>query len=464
MSTRAVLLAVLTLAACDDDNPARHLDGGTVDSPTAMIDAPSTPNPVTLTVTFNGIPQAGIVVHFQNADSTLVATEMTDSIGVASHVMAAGGYVTAVDPFVTAAGLGTSSQLRTFAGVKPGDHLKLTAGFNAPSTIDMTVTLPVQADTQTVRYLVTSTCSPSPRGFTSSGSGSQPSGAMSFDAACTTADILAVKYDVNSGVVGYIFVADQAITANGTLDYSSKSYATPTPRTYTFNNKPQTMASINIEQHLGNSPGELANLTGSTTGMPDATTIGIPTLPNSVGVLQAGARNGMSYHSLLDWGPVATTPYTTDMGARKLVDISNAGYDVATHSITWTEGSGAVPQLDFVELFATRSTTTMTFGLDWRVVAPHVAGSLMLPVVPVGAVDYNIDADDNVDINILSFMKLPGGYDAIRANGFTLEDIVAFSQVWPLLATGSGSAEVVMYAPIQPEFTARTTLRHRARR
>ena len=464
MAIRAVLLAALTLAACDEDNPARHLDGGTVDSPTTMIDAPDTPSPVTLTITYNGIPQAGVTVHYQNADSTLVATEQTDSAGVASHVIAAGGYVTAVDPYEGANGLPTST-LRTFAGVKPGDHLKLSSGYVA-SHIFMTVTLPVQGDTQTTRYSVNSPCSPFPKEFTSSGSGFQPSGLMPFARTCPTTDIVAVAYDANGAVTGYFSVVGQTITADGTLDYSAKSYAQPTNKTYTFTNKPGTLTSIGVEQHIGNTNGEFALVSSTATGSPDATTtMGIPTVANALGIVQTSGRALSSFHTLLDWGTLNTNAFTTDVGARKLVDISGATFDIASHSVGWTEGTGVAPDLTYVSIFGTRTTSTTTFGIDWILVGPHIAGSVVFPVLPVGAVDYNLDSDDSVDLSDLSMVKVPGGYDAIRANAFSLEDLVNSGNAFPIVTSASGSASLVTFSPLVPERKAPpTVLRHRAKR
>jgi hypothetical protein len=86
----------MLLAACGDDDPVRHLDGGVIDS--SMIDAPMN-QPVTLTVTSDGAPQVGVKVYFQGADSSVISNAMTDASGVASALMPGGGFVTAVDPY-----------------------------------------------------------------------------------------------------------------------------------------------------------------------------------------------------------------------------------------------------------------------------------------------------------------------------------------------------------------------------
>src|SRR5258706_3224479 len=119
---RRVLLVVVLVAACGDDSN-RHI----MDAPIVVPDGPTPdvpPTPVTLTVTIDGVPHANVPVYFQNSDSHLVSATKTDASGVASAVLVAGGFVTAVDPYSTAFGL-PQNNLYTFAGVKPGDNLLL---------------------------------------------------------------------------------------------------------------------------------------------------------------------------------------------------------------------------------------------------------------------------------------------------------------------------------------------------
>jgi hypothetical protein len=463
MSTRKLLLLAALFAGCDEDDPVRHLDGGvTIDSP--MIDAPVNITPVTLTITVNGAAQEGIVVHFQNADSTLVATEMTDANGKASHVINAGGYVTAVDPFPAAAGLPSTTALRTFAGVKPGDNLKLSDSIGS-SNVTMTVTLPVQGDPSITKYTVGSSCTPFPEAFPSTGSGFQPTGPVEFLPTCATADIIATSYNNSGAVVGYFVVAGQTVTANATIDYSSKSYTAPTNRTYTFNNKPGDLYPLAVIERIGLGGGEILKVEGTTS---DTLTMGIPTVANGVSVVSAYADSATtnSHHMLFDWGPVSTTAFTTDVGARKLANITAASFDAASHMLSWTEANGAAPEFSYVGLFATRTTTTSTFGVDWYMIAPRTAANAKFPKLPVGAVDYNPDADDIINIGEITLGKVPGGYDAIRANGFLLDEIVSYNRDLVIAMTATGSAELVSYRQLLKELTVKRspTLRHRVRR
>jgi hypothetical protein len=124
---RRFLILPLALVGCGDDGNSGRL----ADAPTGSIDAPTDaagqPDaPVTWTVTNSGLPVPGVRVHFLGSDDAMVATVNTEAAGTASAVVAAGGSVTALDPFLLAGGGTAPDDIRTFAGVVPGDHLVLT--------------------------------------------------------------------------------------------------------------------------------------------------------------------------------------------------------------------------------------------------------------------------------------------------------------------------------------------------
>ena len=467
MHKRALFVFAL-LAACGDDDPARHLDGGvTIDSPEALIDAPTAP--VTLTIKRNGVAQSNIVVHFQNADSTLVATEMTDGSGTASHVMAPGGYVSAIDPYVVAAGLPTS-QVYTFAGVKPGDHLQL--GNRTSGNISMTVTLPVQSGSEITKYVMDSACSPFHTAYNSSGSGSSPVFSLPFHSTCTNTDVLVAGLNDSDDVVAFFFVPDVTVTANGALNYSSKTYSTPTSRSYTYNTA-TGLTPVELTQFIGSAKGAVMRIFHSTTGTPNTATVPLPNFTNAIGLTEATTRSiAESQHEILDWGPLVTTPLTSDVGARKLVDVSAPSFDAATHTLSWTEGTGVAPDGDYVGIFVNRTLpSNNNFGVEWRMVAPHTGASAKFPTLPVGPVDYNADDDDIVDPIVLLLAKLPpAGYDAMRANGFDFDGILDEGNYFDIVTTtgaSSGSAALVMW--VEPgTFVAPMkrvdVLRHRTRR
>ena len=463
MGKRA-LFVLAVVAACGDDGPAHHLDGGvtSIDSDlTPMPDASF--GPVSLTIQVNGVPRPNIVVHFQNADSSLVATEMTNSTGTATHMMGPGGYVTAIDPYVAP---NAYSRLYTFAAVKPGDHLQLFKKGNVNNTA-MSIKLPVQDDAAITRYVVTSSCTSDPTTMTSTGSGFQPMSTMVFKVNCTAADILATAFNSANEIVEYFLVSDQTITANGQLNYANKTYSPPTSWTYTFNNTAD-LSTLEVNQSIYTAKGPVYSLP-----MTNASTATL-TLPTFTGAIEFSHVAAFSLatgalHLFFDWGPLAT-PFLSDLGARKLVDVTDPVFDNAAQTLAWTEAAGATPDSDYVDIDIQRTTATNNnFGVDWQMVAPHTGASVKFPTLPVGAVDYNADADDIVGFYNVALIKTQGGYDAIRANGFIFERIVDGNEYNDLVSTTPGSVEVVIWQePLslhRPASTGRLdVLRHRTRR
>jgi hypothetical protein len=439
-----LFVAILGLAtACDEDNPARHLDGGTTDSPEQMIDAPVAPEPVTVTVKSVGIGQAGVVVHFQKADSTLVATEMTDATGVASHVLEAGGYVTVLNPFPPApAGLpnGPSQDIRTFAGVKPGDHLRVeeTAGEETPP-INMTLTLPPQTDGNIAHYDIVSSCGGNQIDFSGSG-GSNPTGVVSFYN-CTTTDILVIAKDDTYTPYKFFFVPNQAITADGALDYSGQTLGDLTTRTYDVGDKPTNVFGIDVRQVIGTARGELVEYSSATTGTTPATaSLTFPAIANGLSLITISAYTGMMQHYGLEWGALATTPYSTDFGGHMLPEISAYSFDAATHTISWTATGGAAPDFVEVELSGYRNTSTEVRRVEWKIVAPYTAGTTTLPTLPAGTFDLNFTEADGVSVRNILVGDIPnGGYDAVRAPFFAIDP---YERPEDVVVGASGTAQI----------------------
>jgi hypothetical protein len=428
----------LGVGACDDDNPARHLDAGMSDS-TVMIDAPVSALPVTVVVKLGGVGQQGVVVHFQNADSSLVATEMTDATGTASHLLNAGGYVTAIDPFPsppvpTGVQPGPSHDIRSYAGVKPGDTLRIEEGGEVPGT-SMTVTLPPQTDSNISYYDIAHTCGGTGYVAGTGSGGGTPSDIVSFYA-CTSADILVVAIDGNDEPVNYFFVPNQAITADGTLDYTTKTFSGFATRTYTLGDQPQGVFSLNVQQQLATTKGLLSRFRGSASGVPATAMVSFPNIPNGLGVVQIDGGTNRMHHVALDWGGLSTTTFTTDFGARMLSEASGYTFDAATHSASWTQSTGGVtPDFASVRLTGTRATQTESRDVSWQIVAPFTAGSVTFPALPAGTFDLNFSPTDTVNIYDAAFGKVPGGYDTVRPLFFTDTDPFAIS------AGAAGSAQ-----------------------
>jgi hypothetical protein len=435
MRPSAVVVALLAVAACDEDDPVRHLDGG-VDS-AVMIDAAAA-KPVTLTVTNNGAPTAGVMVHFQDQDSMLIATVMTDAQGKASQLMPNGGYVTAIDAYAAPTAT-TSHRLTTFAGVKPGDQLVV--GDSAFSTASMTVTLPVETDPNIVRYEVQTPCG---TGYANSaGSGNVPTTSLNLSRCGANTDFLIIPFDNNNNAISFIYEPNVAVTNQGSLDLTGKSYTATTNRMYTFMNKPAGLATLFVTQYVGSAKGLLFTQTNPTTGVPAIGTVMLPAIANGVSIVEGRAFSQTgSTHLSIDWAPLATTAYTTDFGARMLVDITGPLYEASTHKLLWTIGaSGVAADYAEVEVRGTRTVAAQDDRfVQWQMIAPYMPDGVYYPTLPTSTYDYNWDADDSFDISLLTLGKVPGGYDTVRAKVFTVEG------PFDLVTTSTGSAQFLNYA------------------
>ena len=464
-----LLVAVLSLVtACDEDNPARHLDGGVSDSP-AQSDAPVVPQPVVVTVKYDGVGQEGVLVHFQNADSTLVATEMTDATGTASHLLDAGGYVTAVNPFANApapSGLpqGPSQDVRTIAGVKPGDHLRIEDGSGGGSGVSMTMTLPPQTDSSIFEYAVQSACGANNVStITGTGSsGTSPSGLVYFYG-CASADVLVTSMDGSGAQLGYFYVPGQPVTMDAVVDYTAKTFGAFATRTYNVGNQPSNLTNFGIEQTIATTKGQLVRYSSSLFGTPATTTAKVPNIPNALSVVEVDGRTPNMQHFAFDWGNFSTNAYNTDFAARMLTDASAISFSTTTHATTWTEASGVAPDFVAVRIFGTRSTTDYR-NVEWQIVAPRSGTSVVLPTLPVGTYDLNFASTDGANVDFFVFGKVDGGYDAVRAQYFAT-DLRANPAGITVGPSGSAQLAIKEFAQLaRPTTTAtpkKTLLQHR---
>lgn len=424
---RSLLVLALVAAACGDDNPVRHLDAHVADTG-QVPDGPSPDTPasaVTLTITnSDGAPNPGIHVYFQNADSTMVASLVTDVTGTVSAVMAAGGYVTAINPFTLPPGFGKApDDVETFAGVKPGDHLRLDAqSFIGAST---TVIAPPDPDAAVLYYNFYSTC------YQGNGSLAAPTGSGQPDATGSfflydcgpTADVLIVTLDSDFLARDFIYAPNTTITDQGTIDLSAMTYTAATTRNYTFTNTPTIDDVLVVNDVLLTAHGALfqgQTNAGQAAGPPVQMSQPMPAFTGAFDAVLTSEQppSVVSTRSVLDWGPYAAT-YSLDYQAHLVPDITAfPTLDPAMHQLTWTEAGGNLPpQMLLGRVSAFRSATVQSW--QWSVVAPHDT-KLTLPTLPTDLADYNIAVDDSFNVELLISANVPGGYDAVRPGALDL--------------------------------------------
>lgn len=424
---------LLFLVACGDDG-ARHTPDATVHdaAPDGSPDAPIDANPgaVTLTITRSGSAQAGINVYFQNADNSLVLATTTDANGVATAVMAAGGSVTAIQPFL-AFGRLPPDNINTFLGVKPGDQLHLDATFQTTFTVNYTG--PISQNTNVQSYSVFSPCLDN-GASNQVNLGSAGSGQLGLQNCGATTDFLEVAYDGSGAPVEYFRATGVAVSSGGTVDLSAQTFSAVTSKSFAYTNVPQAYASPSITESLASTSGRsyATSFTGSSTA---ATTVPLPAFAGAIDIVDTSMFNGAAgMQRFIDWGPFSAS-YTLDVGARALPELTSApAYTAATHQVTFNEAAGGVTP-DFARASVDVFRNTDSKSWVWTVVSPH-ATAITLPTLPTAVYDYNISATDTVNGVDLLIGEVPGGYDAVRGH------LASFSSLLQFITTLSGSMTV----------------------
>lgn len=409
---RTVLALVLVMAACGGDDAVHHLP----DAPPAPDGGPdaATAGPVSITVSLFGTPNAGVAVYFQNADSSVVLTTTTDATGTATAMMEPGGFVTAVDPFRRAEFGVLEHDVRTFAGVKPGDHLQLSQGSSAVNN-SFTVTVP--NDLQGARYRLYSTCG-GENGQEGAGSGAFVTPTFDwFLGDCSTADFGIVTFDTDSNPSKALFRAAVTVASGTQVDLAGP-YVTPVDYALSYSSIPAGVTSLSAEHLLGTTSGVLARLVASAdvTGPTVSLTFPEPPVPNALEVLVTTlSPSTIGTHHVIDAGPLVN-PHTVSLADARLPDFTVfPTLDIAAHQVTWTADASTVqPDVVYADFRADHQATSTYWR--WVIAAPYTGTSLALPVLPGPAAIFNAVAGDESFPDNLVTAKVPGGYDAIRAS------------------------------------------------
>jgi hypothetical protein len=447
---RALLIVCLFMGGCggcgDDakvghlpDAPPPPLDAPPIDAPDvdAAIDAPvdaPMPLPVILTITRNGAPARQVRVYFQNADSSLVASVTTDATGTAQTVMDAGGYVTAINPFTTViaevTGGASPDELRTFSGVKPGDHLVLTLN-DPPPTLTVPVTVPVASNA--TRYEIDTPCG-SGSVAPGQGSGASPTGPVTL-AGCSTTDFLVVVHQNNEGDqrVSAFYHPDVAVADGVPVDFTgpiADTYGDLDLVTFSYPHAPD-LGTFTATHYFASTHGLLAVSFPHTVVVADGAGMGAGPEPSVQGVMGIVdtliSRNAP--HNVITWGPNTTT-YEIDLMNLLLPDmLGPPRYDTTTAQVQWSEeATGATPDLTLTTIQVSR-TGDPNRVWRWVLAAPYTKGQVQFPRVPADVKDWTPGPDDQVDINDFANAKIvvttpsAAGYDAVRARILDIHQI-----------------------------------------
>jgi hypothetical protein len=369
---------------------------------------------VTVAVTLRGAPAPGVPVYFQNADSSLVLAVTTDPRGIAGAALAAGGYVTVVEPDDgTGSGI---TQLATFAAVRPRDALHLDVA-PAGATDATAFTVTVSTALGATGYQLYTSCGQVVLDTTGTGSGEL--------AGCGgAADIVVIA--VESGTTGVPFLGS-LYAAGVPVDRPAivqGSYSPPATTRFAYTGVPASSTVVSTHQVIETARGSLYEAsTSAPTGAGTATTeLDLPVASGALGLTVSEALpvdTDAGEQRVFEWGALA--PYTLDFAGALLPAYASAPtYDAASRSVAWTERSGGVaPGFVRAQIHAFRDGVPDGRRWSWAIVAPRGAGPrVTFPQFPAGDFDFTPHADDAIGIDDVMNASAPSGYDAVRAHGF----------------------------------------------
>lgn len=414
---------VVLSVGCSDDDKVRHL----ADAPPPEVDA-SPFGPVTLTILQGTDPRTGVRVIFQNADSTTVLETTTGTDGKAGAMMLPGGYVTAIDPFPNQGQGVATADLRTFAGVKPGDQLRLfEQPLIQPTAINLNVALPIE--NTAASYRVSTNC------FFGHPIDTSGSGPLQLSGCGPTSNLLVEAVDNANNSFKSFYKQSVPLVDNGTLDLTGETFAAIPDVTFTYTNVPAALTSVFVNGVRATSLGTIYELNGNANVEAGTATLTtkVPEISNATAVTASSFGSsgvGFTQHMISEWGPASAT-YTLDTSGMFLPEFDSiATLDHAAHSVKWTSSGGSVqPDFVFVRAFLGRESPLQSWR--WTIVAPAGAQAV-LPVLPDSST-YNPIAGDFGSFDVRTG-KVPGGYDAVR------ENILATSGLQGLTEGATGKA------------------------
>jgi hypothetical protein len=380
-------------------------------------------NAVKLVVTHGGMPHTGVAVVFQNPDSSLVQAGLTNEKGLAWAVMPEGGFVTAIaEP---GSGL---DELTTFAAVEPGDALVLDS---APTgdTGQWPVKLAVPADIASAAgYQVYSTCG-GPFGVAPNA----PSDELLVG--CNgMADFVVIASDDSDTPLRGFLATSVAVPdpppppATDAMDPIYPNLAIPgafssvVTSTFSYTNLPSYVTWVATYHAFAGAHGRVFERTAGAapSGTTAATQIVLPdaSAPTLVETTLFGDQFGQQL--IYEARAAAATPYSLDVGNALLpAYASTPAYDPDRRVVSWSEGSGAqTPNVVRARIHAYRDAIPEGRAWGWRIIAPRTATTITYPQLPVFGFDFNVQASDIVGVDELTTAQVPGGYAAVRRDGF----------------------------------------------
>lgn len=425
---------LVAFAACGNDGLHHTVDALPADVAIDQV-TPNNDDPpagaVTLTITRNSAAVANVAVFFQDPSSTLIEQTLTNEGGLAWALMPDGGFVTAIEK--RGDGL---YELSTFAGAAAGDALQLAFAASAGQK-SWPFKLAFSPSTNGMHYQVRTSCSDEAFGIDDPASTAPDTNIVSLSG-CDDgiADFVVTALDMDGLPTGDALVAE-AVTLpappnGGMADASPPQYNTLTlpgtflpveTHTLSYSNLGAELDSLTVYQAISAtrraySAADIAPRAGTTA----SATLQIPAgATTMLTVTTANSAGQKGQQSLYEWGAASTT-YTLDAATGLSLPSYSAypTFDPATRTIAWSEtGGSAQPDAVRARIHAYRDDIPAGTSWGWRIIAPRTGASVTLPQLPVLGFDFNAHDTDTVGVDELTTLRLPGGYAAWRARGFT---------------------------------------------
>lgn len=407
MRCSAALLAIA--AACGSHETPFPFGGPDAAGNALPTTGDAAPGAVTIAITQNGLPAAGVAVYFQNMRSTLVVAASTDVNGTAAAVVPDQSSVTVIEPPD-----GTSiPKLATFGSVKPGDMLHLDLPpVELVTHVDVAITVPTIAGATV--YQIYTECGMVTIGVSGTG-------VTALDGCGGTTDVVVVPYDAVPEPLGSIYAPTQALEG-GTIAITG-SYTPFAPATFEYSDIPETINDIQTTAEITTTGGILYSANGAGPSLDGAASvmIDLPTTSGAVGLtVTTGvpAPGALFQEQIFEWAPWSPS-YQLDVGAALIRPFKTAPvYDYGQRQVTWID-SGGLP-IDFARIRVLVSRDDFPPRTwSWSLIdEASIATTLAIPVLPGAAAMFNPMFGDTVAIEELTCALVPGGYDAFRPHGF----------------------------------------------
>jgi hypothetical protein len=291
--------------------------------------------------------------------------------------------------------------LRTIAGVMPGDHLMMRVGDTSTPTLT-TITIPASTQAGVTGYNISARCG---------AAGIQTGNPLTtqLNSLCSgPSDVLVVAETANGDTESFVHTG--GMLANGaTIDASADTYTPIASLAYDYVGVPAGTYQLVLERMSpqGADWGRLATGTVPFVMKP-------PAMPGGTDLTKLHLDVA---HELYAWGPA---PHTLADATGMIPNLALVGFDRASHTIRITTPAGT-PQLDAV---VAGFQIGAPINKRWSILAPFAPDGVMFPRMPADLAGFEL-ADGDKITGDLTASAYPGGWDRVRTDlvvsGFGLD-------------------------------------------